>query len=290
MDAESSIMNESTQQGYRVQILSSCTPGLACCVDNNTVFNPGVFRLEADMARNDARAEAMYALYQEGKSQKQVGEVFGCAPQVVAKMFQRRHWPMRKLTYTRPGRIVGHHGYIMVRIGTGHHLSNGSGYGYEHRVVAEKTLGRDLMPHEIVHHIDHCHSNNDPANLLVVQSDAEHKALHCAPNQLILCACGCGTELWERNQHGKKRRYLMGHFKRPKHPKKTREKTTLIRVYTYLTCPQCGIDFRVKPSHASKKTYCCIACMAEAYKERQRGANNPNWRHGKYVEAKEVLT
>ena len=46
-----------------------------------------------------------------------------------------------------------------------------------HRVVAEETLGRPLMPGEIVHHIDGDKWNNSPENL-VVMSQPEHARLH----------------------------------------------------------------------------------------------------------------
>lgn len=42
-------------------------------------------------------------------------------------------------------------------------------------------------------------------------------------------------------------------------------------------CAYCGSDFTCKPSHALKKTYCSKACMAQDYKTRLRGENNPNF-------------
>lgn len=48
---------------------------------------------------------------------------------------------------------------------------------HQHRVVAEKMLGRKLKKGEIVHHIDNNKHNNNPKNLLVM-TQAQHAALH----------------------------------------------------------------------------------------------------------------
>lgn len=64
-------------------------------------------------------------------------------------------------------------------------LNRGEGRAYQkchgrhtHRVVAEQMLGRPLQKGEVVHHIDGNKRNNDPSNLMVFKSQAEHVKYH----------------------------------------------------------------------------------------------------------------
>lgn len=49
---------------------------------------------------------------------------------------------------------------------------------HEHRVVAEKMLGRPLKPGEVVHHKDGDKHNNAPENLMIFKSQKEHVKYH----------------------------------------------------------------------------------------------------------------
>ncbi len=49
---------------------------------------------------------------------------------------------------------------------------------HEHRVVAERKIGRPLAKGEVVHHVDGNFKNNDPENLEVLPSQAEHARIH----------------------------------------------------------------------------------------------------------------
>ncbi len=65
------------------------------------------------------------------------------------------------------------------------HLGRGSNKAYkklygrhEHRVIAEKIIGRLLESDEVVHHIDGDFQNNNEDNLRIFSSQAEHARFH----------------------------------------------------------------------------------------------------------------
>jgi len=65
------------------------------------------------------------------------------------------------------------------RLNTGEGKAYMKVYGkHEHRIIAEKMLGRKLLPGEVVHHIDGNKRNNSPDNLKVFSSQKEHAAFH----------------------------------------------------------------------------------------------------------------
>ena len=74
------------------------------------------------------------------------------------------------------------------------HLGTGEGktgytkyYGKPaHRVAAEKKLGRKLKKGEVVHHVDFNGMNNDPSNLMIFKSNADHSKYHANLNRFFL--------------------------------------------------------------------------------------------------------
>jgi hypothetical protein len=67
-------------------------------------------------------------------------------------------------------RVINKAGYVVVHVGKGRKQ-------YEHKIVAERALGRVLRPGEVVHHINCDRSDNRPENLLVCKI-AYHLKLH----------------------------------------------------------------------------------------------------------------
>lgn len=123
--------------------------------------------------------------------------------------------------FWKGGRVLASNGYILVRVGTEHHLADVRGYAYEHRIVAEKKIGRRLRKGEQIHHINENKSDNDPANIEVMRSMAEHKVRHRIvgmnrrlpgqQNSAVACACGCGAEFPAFDASGRPRRFVSGH-------------------------------------------------------------------------------
>lgn len=123
--------------------------------------------------------------------------------------------------FWRGGRSIASNGYVLIRVGTDHHLADVRGYAYEHRLVAEKKIGRRLLPGELVHHIDENKKNNDPINLEVMKSTAHHFKKHRKlfsgrrepdePNVIIECECGCGTKMDKYDELGRPRSFISGH-------------------------------------------------------------------------------
>lgn len=84
-------------------------------------------------------------------------------------------------------------GQYEYRVVPGHPRANADNAVYLHVLVAEEKLGRYLLPQEVVHHIDENKTNNDPTNLMVFYTKADHTSFHangCKMDTITLLPCG----------------------------------------------------------------------------------------------------
>ena len=69
----------------------------------------------------------------------------------------------------------------------------------EHRVVAVRMLGRNLLPNEHVHHIDGVKDNNDPSNLYVC-TNREHARAHKSLLDIRPALLQCGAVTFDHTR------------------------------------------------------------------------------------------
>lgn len=63
-----------------------------------------------------------------------------------------------------------------------------TGYVYEHIIVMEEQLGRNLHPREVVHHKDKNKLNNEPFNLELLDPSS-HAKVHARPQVFVDLVC-----------------------------------------------------------------------------------------------------
>jgi hypothetical protein len=89
---------------------------------------------------------------------------------------------MHYLRWTRYGRL---HTIVKNR-GSGYTIDprgyvaiwDGDKLEYQHRLIAEKALGKPLPKGAVVHHIDEDKANNHPSNLVICPDQTYHRLIH----------------------------------------------------------------------------------------------------------------
>jgi len=127
--------------------------------------------------RNDAKANAMYTLYQQGHSLAQVAKAFSVTRQGVFKMFAKRGFLMRTI---EPLPFIIWNGEKYTPRKDGYYRRTTRGRSYLHQDVWEFHNGPIPDGHDI-HHVDEDKSNNAISNLEILTCE-DHGKLHSTTN------------------------------------------------------------------------------------------------------------
>jgi len=105
---------------------------------------------------------------------------------------QARHW--------QGGQYLDGRGYV-VCYAPQHPRAIRKTYVFEHILVAERTLGRYLMPNEVVHHINGIMNDNRPENLWVYDRSVHMKVHQRMMSQLVMELYRKGVVGFENGQY-----------------------------------------------------------------------------------------
>lgn len=132
----------------------------------------------SDRLRNDSQAIVEKYVSGEYFSHTDIAKHYGCSKSLVDKIALEKGFPsyktssrmtMEKHPKWNGGRFLDKDGRFLVYVGAGK-------YQLEHRVIAERALGRKLKKGEVVHHINGDRRDNRNCNLLIC-TDSYHKKL-----------------------------------------------------------------------------------------------------------------
>lgn len=135
------------------------------------------------------RSETIKAMYEEGKSLREIAAHFGRSIQYPRRILARIGVPIRAShghqfhKQYKGGRVEASEGYWRQAVTDDDPLASmrtHQGYVLEHRLVMARSLGRPLRDTETVHHINGDRSDNRLENLQLRQGKhGKHAAMRC---------------------------------------------------------------------------------------------------------------
>ena len=154
-------------------------------------------------AYEDSRVQRVIHLSDGMKSRSEIAAMVGASAKWVGRTQIRLGLP-RLSGGARPGernhqfvsgRRVDLDGYVLITVPSDHpyarqRTNRKTKLMYEHRFVVEQSLGRYLLPSEVVDHIDGLTLHNSPENLRLFESNAEHLAETLFGKQKLMSPLG----------------------------------------------------------------------------------------------------
>ena len=139
-----------------------------------------------------ARRPQLLEWIAEGKTAIEIADLLNVNQETVRKFARKRDIQIQPVDQTlekhpswKGGVTMTQNGYLQIRVEEdglygylirtkGKDRTESTGYAFLHRVEMHKKIGRPLLRTEVVDHIDGDKKNNDPSNLRLFASNAEH--------------------------------------------------------------------------------------------------------------------
>ena len=98
------------------------------------------------------------------------------------------------------GKTIDNHGYVRIYM-PDHPSSNSRGYIFEHVLIVETVLGKQLPHGAKIHHVNERRNDNRNSNMVACEGNAYHKLLHQKLNALKACGNANWRKCWICKEH-----------------------------------------------------------------------------------------